>query len=512
MPRAALFLSLAAALLCGSLALAAPPAATAPAPAPSPAPSRPPGAAPTDACTLPGGPVPTRTRAVFVLDTSGSMRGIGDGRADIFGRVKASVGAYVASARPDRVDLITFDGGLRSRRGYALPADADTFARDLAALRADGSNTYLYGSLHGALSPLAGGERYLTDVFLLTDGIDNDPRRRITPQQAFAAFRGRGALDRLTYLALGTEIPAEAATALARSGYARGLSLPVGRVPDLTRVRGTVAATVTDPAQVPAPYPDGTPLRLVGPGALVLAQPQASGGLTRLSVRGEVPPGTAALLCAAPGAATSVAPAGLPPQRVLLTLKLPPQVAAPHGWLAWARGPRTQAGAAPTAPEQAAARDVARAAAPARWQWLNPGADRVLSPGEDTALRYRVSPGTDLTGARLELPGGAAAGLVGALEAQPGAHEVAVRLRRTGDGGAGQEAAARLVLVSGETLELPGVVAGSAGGAGQTVTLTPVEPASVVPEPAGAPARGGRWVPGALLLAALLVLGDLLLR
>ncbi|KQQ99388.1 vWA domain-containing protein [Deinococcus sp. Leaf326] len=512
MPRAALSFRLTAALLCGSLALAASPAA--PVPTPTAA----------ESCTLPAGTLPTLTRAVFVLDTSGSMRGIGDGRADIFGRVKASVSAYVAAARPDRVDLITFDGGLRTRRGYALPADADTFARDLAALRADGSNTYLYRSLRDALSPLAGGERYLTDVFLLTDGIDNNPRRRVSAAQALAAFRGRGALDRLTYLALGTEIPAEAVSALAGSGYARGLSLPVGTVPDLSRVRGTVPVTVTDPAQVPAPYPDGTPLQLGGPGGaeIALAQLQASGGLTRLSVRVEVPQGTAALLCAAPAGAastTGTALEGLPPQRVLLTLNLPPQPAAPQGWLAWVRGVlgRDSAAGSGGRAVQAAA-PVNAAAGGARWQWLNPGADRTLSPGEDTVLRYRVSPGTDLTGARLELPGdagGAAAGLETALETQPGAHEFTVRLRRAAEAGqspTGQEVSARLILASGETLALPGVFAGPQAGAGQTVVLTPVgegPEAGATPTgpaaPRGAP-RWGLWVLGGALLLALAAL------
>lgn len=542
MPRAAPVLALTAALLCGGLALAAPPSSASPAPASAPA-SVP---APAESCTLGAGPLPTQTRAVFVLDTSGSMRGIGDGRADIFGRVKASVSAYVASARPDRVDLVTFDGGLRTRRGYALPAEAAAFARDLAALRADGSNTYLYRSLRDALAPLSGGGRYLTDVFLLTDGIDNNPRRQVGAAQALAAFRGRGVLDRLTYLALGTEIPAEAQSALARSAYARGLSLPLGVVPDLTRVRATLKATVSDPAQVPAPYPDGTPLRLAAqPGgpAPTLARPQASGGRAQLvasTTRSQVPPGTVALLCAGPvPTAVPVSTAGsaarppaadplaaLPPQRVLLTLNLP--APAPQGWRGWLGGvlggaeapatpaPADLAPALASAPTAAPAAAVPGRATPAegqaRWLWLNPGADRRLSPGEDTALRYRAAPGTDLRGARLDLPGGAA-GLVATLEAQPGAREFAVRLRRTAGSGAGQEVAARLVLASGETLTLPGVVAAPEGdAAGQTVTLSPVNPVPpTLPEPAETGTETGPglrplapWVLGGAALLALL--------
>ncbi|WP_051935334.1 VWA domain-containing protein [Deinococcus sp. YIM 77859] len=140
------------------------------------------------ACTLPSGALPSRTRAVFVLDTSGSMRGIGDGRADIFERVKGAINAYVRSERPDRVELFTFDSGLRARRSYVLPRDHARWNRDLAALRADGQNTYLYRSLAQALAPLAASELYATTVFVLTDGIDNDPDPDQTAARALGPF------------------------------------------------------------------------------------------------------------------------------------------------------------------------------------------------------------------------------------------------------------------------------------------------------------------------------------
>ncbi|MFC6662230.1 vWA domain-containing protein [Deinococcus multiflagellatus] len=174
---------------------------------------------------------------MFVLDTSGSMRGIGDGQADIFERVKASIGAYVRGQRPDRVELLTFDSGLRSRRSFTQPAGTAAWNTALANLKADGKNTYLYRSLQGALAPLSAAGGDVTQVFVLTDGIDNDTReagRTVTPEAALAAFRDRGPLDRLTYVALGTDIPPEAQAALQRSTYASGLTVPVGQVPDLT--------------------------------------------------------------------------------------------------------------------------------------------------------------------------------------------------------------------------------------------------------------------------------------
>ncbi|MBZ9714745.1 vWA domain-containing protein [Deinococcus multiflagellatus] len=339
-------------------------------------------------CALPeGGALPTRTRAVFVLDTSGSMRGIGDGQADIFERVKASIGAYVRGQRPDRVELLTFDSGLRSRRSFTQPAGTAAWNTALANLKADGKNTYLYRSLQGALAPLSAAGGDVTQVFVLTDGIDNDTReagRTVTPEAALAAFRDRGPLDRLTYVALGTDIPPEAQAALQRSTYASGLTVPVGQVPDLTGagLEGGLRV-VTDPARLPPVFAPGTPLTLgVGP-ELGGAKLQASGGQWALALPGRVPPGSPALLCAPPPSSAGwIAPR---PRQVLLRLTLP--------------------GAGLT--------------------WLNPGADRALRAGEDVVLRLRAAPGLNPAAAVL---GGLGPGVRGAVEARRGAREFAVRL------------------------------------------------------------------------------------
>lgn len=372
---------------------------------------------PTATCTLPGNPLPTQTRAVFILDTSGSMRGIGDGRADIFGRVKAAVNAYVRVRKPDRVELVTFDGGLRQRRSYRLPADARRWNADLAALRADGRNTYLYRSVAQALAPLDAAGQYATSVFVLTDGIDNDPNPAYTPARALAAFHARGPLDTLSYLALGAEIPREAQRALIASGYAQGLSLPVGNVPALAEF-GNALITVTDPGHIPVPFSDGTPLRLVpgkAAGRVRLAEEQVQGGTARLAVTGRLPYGTPALLCAPP-----TTPGG-PFRRVLLRLNVGPE----PGLL-----------------------------------WLNPGADRRLRVGETVTLRYRLASGFPTAGLTLRLP----PGLTGELLRQPGERELAVRLTNTSLA-AGLSVTPTLVFAGGQTRPLPAVTGGRPGGA-----------------------------------------------
>lgn len=424
-------------------------------------------------CVLPDGPLPTRTRAVFVLDTSGSMRGLGDGRADIFGRVKASINAYVRQARPDRVELLTFDSGVRSRQGFTAPAGSPRWNGALGALRADGQSTHLYRSLHAALAPLTAGP-YLTTVFVLTDGIDNDPARPFTPQQALAAFRGRGPLDRLHYLALGTDIPGDARQALAQSPYAGGLTVPLGQVPELSGVgQGGGLVTVTEDAPVPVPFPEGTPLTLGGAGGLRLERPLVEGGQVRLKLPRALPYGAGALLCAGGGTPAAGAVAGKP-RRVLLRLNLP--------------------GALPL-------------------RWLNPGADRMLAAGEEVGLRYRAAPGLRLEGLRVSnLP----PRLRAEVRRRPGAREFEIRLVNLGLA-AGTLSTPTLILPGGATIALPALRAGPGGRVGAasvpaTAQAGRVSPAEQAPSSLqGQPRLPRRVVWGLLTVAGLGLVGALLL-
>ncbi|MFB9992789.1 vWA domain-containing protein [Deinococcus oregonensis] len=422
-----------------------------------------PPSAPAPACLLPAGPLPTQTRAVFLLDTSGSMRGIGDGQANIFERVKVSINAYVRAEQPDRVDLVTFDSGVRTQRGYDLPGAAGRFNGDLAALRADGRNTYLYRSLQAALTPLTGADRYLTRVFVMTDGIDNDTSQTATAQNALAAFTGRGPLDTLHYVALGATVPADAARALAASGYADTQTVPVGEVPDLTRVAtGDGLRTVTDAGQVAAPYPDGTPLALdAGKSGVQLAQVNAQGGVVRLRVPPRLPHGTAVLLCAPSSRAEA------PARRVLLRLNIGTDPAL---------------------------------------TWLNPAADLTLKAGETVNLRYRAAAGLNLDGATVD--GLGATGLEGVLERQPGSREFTVRLT---NGGLqpGRTLAPALALAGGRRLALPTVTGGEGGRALAAASVStdpsPAPPVpSAEPEPSGGPARFAAWLLGGAALLGLL--------
>jgi len=407
-------------------------------------------------CSLPSGELPTRTRVVFVLDTSGSMRGIGDGRADIFARVKGQLNTFVRAAQPDRVDLITFDSGLRSRRTFDAPAGSGAWNAALGTLKADGSNTFLYRSVRDALRPLTGRDGEVTQVFVLTDGIDNDTREQgktVTATDALNAWTGRGPLDRLTYVALGADIPADARAALSGSTYASGLTVPVNVVPDLgsAGLEGGLRRVTGD--TLPAPFPDGTPVTLAsGTPGLSLAAPTVQGTEVRLTVPAGLRPGTPALLCA------------------------PPVVAA--GWIA----PRE--------------RQVLLRLTGQPLTWLNPGADLALRGGEDVVLRLRAAPG--LNTARITLSA-LPAGVTGRVDAPAGSRDFTVTLRATRP---------QPDLIVTPTLLLPEVGAvplptlrGQAGG--RTLSTPAITPTPGTPAPTPSPA--GRWAWLALL--PLLALG-----
>lgn len=430
-------------------------------------------AAPT--CRLPAGELPRRTRAVFVLDTSGSMRGTGDGQADIFERVKASVDAYVRRLRPDRVEMVSFDSGVRYQRGVDRPAENPEWSALLTGLKADGKNTYLYRSLHTALSKLGGQGEYLTTIFVLTDGIDNDPARLHTARSALQAFERRGALDRLHYVALGTRIPDDLRAALRASVYAAGHTYKAGTVPVLGQ--GNLAGgalDVTSLDQVTVPLPNGTPVSLGSamPARLSLAQNAVRDGRVRLKLRGSLAPGSAALLCA-PLVPTADG-INLRPAALLLRLNTPESSGL---------------------------------------NWLNPGADLNLRPGEDVVLRYRAGSGLSLGDLRVDPQ---QRSLTATLERRPGAREFGVRLRHTGQNAA---QVTPVLLGTGRSVPLPTVRLAVGPGAAQGSSANPAVRSGDAPATQGASQTSLEGQPkfparfGLLLLCAAALVGlSLLLR
>lgn len=81
---------------------------------------------------------PERFHYVFVLDTSGSMMGLGDGKGRvIFPKVKAELKKFVERLpHESRVTLQTFDAGPGPARTFSLPEEKGDLLRYIDGLEA----------------------------------------------------------------------------------------------------------------------------------------------------------------------------------------------------------------------------------------------------------------------------------------------------------------------------------------------------------------------------------------
>lgn len=315
-------------------------------------------------CTLPVSPPPDQTRVVFLLDTSGSMAGKGDSRANIFAKVQgAMLRGMRATTVPGSVELLTFDRGPRERSSYLWPSERADFERTVNRLQADGANTWLYRSMQELFSRLTRRDRAATTVYVVTDGIDNDPSKVASIDTALDAFNlSRGPFDKLYYVALGTRVPDDVRARFAGTSFAQVIELPVGQTPDFTSIdlsQGMV--TVGPSGSFPYRRPAGTELQLeserIGGADVTIKNPSGAGERVNLGIVGTVARGSVGYMCAQlPNAR----------QNVLLRFDQDTPRRAPSG--------------APVAAEPLLGSLVL----------LNPGFDRLLSRGEQTVLKYKA--------------------------------------------------------------------------------------------------------------------------
>lgn len=115
---------------------------------------------------------------IFVVDTSKSMRGLGENAKDIFGDVKESLKTFVREAAPgDSVTIFAFD---RETRLYSPSTEITGTAREdlftvIDALKADGDRTHLGEAIAKGLDRAASLPRLPNStrsraVVLFTDG------------------------------------------------------------------------------------------------------------------------------------------------------------------------------------------------------------------------------------------------------------------------------------------------------------------------------------------------------
>ncbi|MDT7920423.1 MAG: vWA domain-containing protein [Meiothermus sp.] len=185
-------------------------------------------------------PLPDRYHYVFVLDTSGSMMGLGDGKGRvIFPRVKMELKRLAEQLPPDsRVTIQPFDAGPGPSRTFVLPAEKDALFRYVDSLEARGSRTYLYATLLKILEGIGQNRRpnEAYNVYVFTDGQDNDPAP-LTIQDVTRRYElQRGVYDWIFYISLGIPAPKDVITSLSKAPNARVLEAPPNQVPSLSEV------------------------------------------------------------------------------------------------------------------------------------------------------------------------------------------------------------------------------------------------------------------------------------
>ncbi len=181
-----------------------------------------------------------RYHYVFVVDTSGSMMGLGDGQGRvIFPKVKAELRRFVERLpKESRVTIQPFDAGPGPSRTFTLPEEKPALLEYLDRLEAKGSKTHLYATLLKVLQEVERSRRAneAVSIYVFTDGRDNDPSP-LSFQDVTRRYRVlRGPYDWLFYISLGIPAPREVTEALKGIPNARVLEAAPNQVPTLGEV------------------------------------------------------------------------------------------------------------------------------------------------------------------------------------------------------------------------------------------------------------------------------------
>ncbi|AFV77271.1 hypothetical protein Theos_2282 (plasmid) [Thermus oshimai JL-2] len=173
-------------------------------------------------------------RFVFLVDTSGSMMGLGDGKAVIFPKVQAELVRFLKTLPPSEVVFVPFHQGPQGERRFRLPEELAQAVAYVQGLRATGQNTWIYRTLMSVLKAAPPKEGVATVYYIFTDGVDNDrqgPYRMADVVQALKLQQGP--YDWVYYIALGAPVPEEVRRGLGSLPRTRIQEAGVGEVPTL---------------------------------------------------------------------------------------------------------------------------------------------------------------------------------------------------------------------------------------------------------------------------------------
>ncbi|MCX7601318.1 MAG: VWA domain-containing protein [Meiothermus sp.] len=183
-------------------------------------------------------PPPDAFRYSFLIDTSASMAGRGDGQKAIFPQLQERLLEFVRAIRGRAEVWVTpFNRGALPTARFRLPEERQGLESYISGLEALNSDTWLYRSLQNILVELPTNPAVGNVVYVLTDGIDNDPQRPGLNRVLQAYAPKRGPYDFLYYLGLGQTVPAEIQAAFASFPLACATGTAVGVVPPLAHAR-----------------------------------------------------------------------------------------------------------------------------------------------------------------------------------------------------------------------------------------------------------------------------------
>lgn len=183
-------------------------------------------------------PPPAFFRYSFLVDTSASMGGRGDGRAVIFPQLQEKLLDFVRAIRGRAEVWVTpFNQGTAPIARFRLPEERQRLESYISGLEANGANTWLYRSLQDIFVELPVDPTVGNVVYVLTDGIDNDRQRPNLNQVLQAYASRRSPHDFLYYVGLGQAVPEDIQAAFASFPLACAISAAVGVVPTFAHAR-----------------------------------------------------------------------------------------------------------------------------------------------------------------------------------------------------------------------------------------------------------------------------------
>ncbi|WP_241768768.1 vWA domain-containing protein [Meiothermus taiwanensis] len=175
-----------------------------------------------------------RYRFVFLVDTSGSMMGLGDGKAIIFPKVQAELVRFLRTLPASEVVFVPFHQGPQGERRFRLPDELKQAVAYVQNLKADGQNTWIYRTLMSTLRSTPPREGVATIYYIFTDGVDNDRQGPFRMTDVVQTLRlQQGPYDWVYYIALGASVPEEVRRGLGSLPRTRVQQAGVGEVPTL---------------------------------------------------------------------------------------------------------------------------------------------------------------------------------------------------------------------------------------------------------------------------------------